>query len=176
VLQGLFHQYARYSVECAGEFYTPKYGIPRGCALSPIIGASHLFHIDSYFSVQEGLFYSRYMDDFLILSRTRWKLRKAVKQLNIFFNLGGFEQHPDKTQLGRLSSGFDWLGVAFNDSGATGIAPRSRLKHQERSLRLYEQSRLKGLTDSESKNRVQAYVTRWDRWANSILRCVTGLS
>ncbi len=29
-----------------------------------------------------GLFYVRFMDDILVLSPTRWKLRKAVKAIN----------------------------------------------------------------------------------------------
>ena len=29
-----------------------------------------------------GLFYVRFMDDILVLSPTRWKLRKAVKAVN----------------------------------------------------------------------------------------------
>ncbi|WP_253893519.1 reverse transcriptase domain-containing protein [Serratia marcescens] len=172
-LQTLFNQYVYYSVEYGGEIHTPEQGIPRGCALSPIIGASLLFHVDSYFSAQENVFYARYMDDFLILTPTRWKLRKAVRRLNEFFDLGGFEQHPDKTQLGRLGQGFDWLGIQFYHTGASGIAPRAIKNHQERRMRLYEQSRAQGKTESESCARVQAYVRRWCLWADNLLRDVT---
>ncbi len=31
---------------------------------------------------RSGLFYTRIMDDILVLSPTRWKLRKAVKAIN----------------------------------------------------------------------------------------------
>jgi hypothetical protein len=57
------------------------------------------------------------MDDFLVLTRTRWQLRRCVKRLHEFFDLGGFETHPDKTQLGRIEHGFDWLGVWFTPTG-----------------------------------------------------------
>nr|WP_239504897.1 MULTISPECIES: reverse transcriptase domain-containing protein [Serratia] len=83
----------------------------RGCALSPLIGASLLHHVDSYFAAQEGTFYARYMDDFVLLTRTRWQLRRCVKRLHEFFNLSGFETHPDKTQLGRLN--MDLIGWAY---------------------------------------------------------------
>lgn len=173
VLQRLFHQYVYYSVESGGEFHTPERGIPRGCALSPIVGGSLLFHVDSYFSTQENLFYARYMDDFLILTPTRWKLRKAVRRLNEFFDLGGFEQHPDKTQLGRLGQGFDWLGIQFYHSGASGVAHRAITNHHERGMRLYEQTRAQGKTESESCARVQAYVQRWRLWADSLLHYIS---
>ncbi|MDD1847320.1 transposase, partial [Aeromonas veronii] len=69
--------------------------------------------------------YARYMDDFIILAQRRWPLRKAVRDLNRFFNLSGFEQHPDKTYIGRVEHGFDWLGVQLCERGVTGISPRS---------------------------------------------------
>ena len=44
---------------------TPEKGICRGSALSPLIGASLLRHVDHYFATREELFYARYMDDFI---------------------------------------------------------------------------------------------------------------
>lgn len=41
-LRQLIHQYIEYIVEDGGEFYAPLSGIPRGCALSPLLG--HLFY------------------------------------------------------------------------------------------------------------------------------------
>jgi len=66
ILQRLIRQYLHYSVEHGGEFITPTSGICRGCALSPLIGASLLHHVDAYFASQEEVFYARHMDDFLI--------------------------------------------------------------------------------------------------------------
>ncbi|ECF7068464.1 hypothetical protein XS74_22935 [Salmonella enterica subsp. enterica] len=87
--------------------------IPRGCALKPLIGASLLRHVDDYYETlpEEDYFYARYMDDFLLFTRTRWQLRRGIQMLAFFFDLGGFEIHPDKSQTGRLEKGFDWLGL-----------------------------------------------------------------
>ena len=63
-LRQVIHQYIDYSVEDGGEFYTPPSGIPRGCALSPFLGASFLWYVDGGFERERGLFYVRYMDDF----------------------------------------------------------------------------------------------------------------
>lgn len=53
------------------------------CALSPLIGGSLLYHIDQSFREMnpDNVFYVRYMDDFLLLTRTRWQLRRGIAQL-----------------------------------------------------------------------------------------------
>ena len=49
-----------------------------GCPLSPLMGALFLKPLDDLMG-RMGLFYVRFMDDWVILARTRWKLRGAVK-------------------------------------------------------------------------------------------------
>ncbi|UTO02332.1 reverse transcriptase domain-containing protein [Serratia nematodiphila] len=171
VLFDVMQQYVHYSVEDGGEFYTPPNGICRGCALSPLIGGSLLHHVDSFFNAQEGVWYARYMDDFLLFTRTRWQLRRSVKRLHEFFDLGGFETHPDKTQLGRITQGFDWLGVWFTPAGAA-IAPRALDNHRARRARLYEQARRQGLSSTETELRVRTYEARWTLWAERMLKAV----
>ncbi|WP_258090193.1 reverse transcriptase domain-containing protein [Serratia liquefaciens] len=168
VLTDLIEQYLYYSVEDGGEIFTPQHGICRGCALSPLMGASLLHHVDSYFAAQERTFYARYMDDFVLLTHTRWQLRSCVKRLHEFFNLSGFETHPDKTQLGRIEHGFDWLGLWFTPTGTT-VAPRALENHRAQRMRLYEQARRRGLSQTATEQRVQAYEMRWNIWAKAML-------
>ncbi|MMZ43300.1 reverse transcriptase [compost metagenome] len=124
--------------------------------------------IDNFINAQGGLWYARYRDDFLLSTRTRWQLRRSVKRLHEFFDLGGFETHPDKTQLGRIEQGFDWLGVWFTPTGAT-IAPRALENHLARRARLYEQARRQGLSSTETAERVRTYEARWTSWAEHML-------
>ncbi|EBY6849594.1 transposase [Salmonella enterica subsp. enterica] len=171
VMRSIIKQYINYSVEEGGEVHTPLKGIPRGCALSPMIGAMLLRHIDSYYQTYdpEDLFYVRYMDDFLLFARTRWQHKRAIRELAEFFELSGFVRHPDKTQTGRISAGFDWLGIWFGPDG-TSISPRALTNHQERRLQLLEQARRRGMTTAETRLRVQAYENRWKNWANGLLK------
>ena len=53
------------------------------------------------------------MDDWVILSPSRWKLRKAVRIVNETLAELQVEQHPDKTFVGRVERGFTILGYAF---------------------------------------------------------------
>ncbi|ECZ3345904.1 hypothetical protein F7I80_21510 [Salmonella enterica] len=139
VLRDLLCQFLHYSVEDGGEFHTPLRGIPRGSALSPLLAAFHLTETDNVFSRNRHVTYVRYMDDFLILSPTRWHLRRAVRMLNRHFAQAGFEQHPDKTFIGRVEKGFDWMGFWFTEKGCDGVAPRALQHFKDRLRRLYEQ-------------------------------------
>ncbi len=49
------------------------------------------------------LFYARFMDDWIIIAPTRWKLRKAIRRVNQTLNELRVEQHPDKTTIGRAT-------------------------------------------------------------------------
>ena len=64
-----------------------------------------------------GLFYVRFMDDIVVLSPTRWKLRKAIAVLNGVLSSLRLEKHPDKTYIGRIEKGFDFLGYHFGPEG-----------------------------------------------------------
>lgn len=166
-LQNLIAQYVHYTVEYGGEFHTPERGISRGCALSPLMGALHLHAMDEHFSKQKNIYYARYMDDIVILTPTRWTLRRQVKALNGFFNAGGFEQHPEKTFIGRTERGFDWMGAQMSDAGVEGIARRARANHVERCRRLY--GRVRELPAALRRAWMAAYRKRWMIWARRLL-------
>jgi RNA-directed DNA polymerase len=166
-LSGLIRQFIDYRVEDGGEFHTPLTGISRGCALSPLLGASLLYHVDTYFASTQEVFYVRYMDDFLLLTQTRWALRRAIRRLYDYMQPQGFSMHPDKTQIGRVAKGFDWVGIWFGPDGLR-IAPRALNNHRLHRLRLYEHARQRGLSYSSARERVQAYEERWKLWVISL--------
>ncbi|ULH10496.1 hypothetical protein MF265_21635 [Serratia marcescens] len=176
VLLGLIHQYLHYTVEDGGEFHTPESGIARGCALSPLMGALHLYAMDAWFGKQmapaneqkkKGIYYARYMDDIVILAHSRWQLRKQVRALNRYFNDFGFCQHPDKTFIGRIERGFDWMGAQMSDVGVEGIAHRARVNHIMRWRRLYEQVRR--WPAARRRARMSQYRKKWKIWAGCLL-------
>jgi len=57
-----------------------------------------------------GLFYARFMDDWVILVPTRWKLRRIVRVVNGILAKLKVKQYPDKTFIARIAKGFDFLG------------------------------------------------------------------
>ncbi|ENZ1993827.1 reverse transcriptase domain-containing protein [Salmonella enterica] len=151
-------------MEDGGEFHTPLRGIPRGSALSPLLAAFHLTETDNVFSRNRHVTYARYMDDFLILSPTRWPLRRAVRMLNRHFAQAGFEQHPDKTFIGRVEKGFDWMGFRFTEKGCDGVAPRALQNIKDRLRQLYE--RVRQWPEDLRLRRMVGYVRNWLRWSS----------
>jgi hypothetical protein len=87
--------------------------------LSPLLGAFFLTELDDALE-HLGLFAVRYMDDILVLAPTRWKLRAAVQMVNQILAALGLAKHPDKTFIGRIMKGFDFLGYHFRPGRLTG--------------------------------------------------------
>ena len=103
----------------------------------------------------EEVFYARFMDDWVIIAPTRWKLRKAVKIVNEVLNKLKVEKHPDKTFIGKVEKGFDFLG--YNLTPGRIVPSRSSVrKFKERIVQLYEQG-----VDSIS---IEQYILRWYKW------------
>ena len=48
------------------------------------------------------------------------------------------EKHPDKTFIGRIAKGFDFLGYSFEPKGLS-IAPKTLANFLDRMTQLYEQ-------------------------------------
>jgi RNA-directed DNA polymerase len=107
-------------------------------------------------------YYVRYMDDILVLTKTRWPLRRAVRRLNQTFGELKVSQHPDKTFIGRIERGFDFLGYYFC-RGPLRLAQRTLQNHATRLHRLYEQQK----TAPAGAVRLDEYVTRWKRWCRA---------
>ncbi len=110
-----------------------------------------------------GLAYARFMDDWVILAPTRWKLREAIRLVNRTLAELHVAQHPDKTFIGRISRGFDFLGYAFKPAGLEA-APQAVERCVERVSRLDEQG--------VDLVHIGTYVRRWLRWARSGLRAL----
>ena len=156
-VMNIIAQYLRRVAERGGLFWEHRKGISLGCSLSPIIGAFFLSELDEQLD-QTGLFWRRYMDDIIVLAPTRWKLRKAVKVVNQVLAFLGLEKHPDKTFIGRVAKGFEFLGYHFRPGRLT-IAVKTIEHFVARARRLYEREpRASGLS------RLGEYGRRWSSW------------
>ena len=159
VILNLLGQYLRRSAERGGWFWDCERGISLGCPLSPLIAAFFLDQLDRRMT-GTGLFYVRFMDDILVLAPTRWKLRRAATLVNEILGSLRLEKHPDKTFIGRIERGFDFLGFHFSREGL-GLAKATIQRFVERAARLYEQ----GLEQPNGCSRLGMYVRRWVGWA-----------
>jgi hypothetical protein len=157
---GLLWDYIYHTIYAEGYYEDIIYGICRGCPLSPLMGTLYLKRLDDRMATT-GLFYARFMDDVVILAPTRWKLRAAIKKVNQTLEELKLQRHPEKTFIGRISRGFDFLGYAFTPS-RLGIAPKTFERFVERMTRLYERG--------AGTVRIGDYARRWWRWVRAGLR------
>ena len=149
--------YLRRYVSDGGKFIDITQGISLGCPLSPLMGALFLKPLDDCMA-ELGCFYVRFMDDWVILAPTRWKLRRVIKAVNQVMAELRVEKHPDKTFIGRIARGFDFLGYWFSRAGL-GVARKSVERMLDKVSRLYE----RGADDC----RVEDYVRRWWIWVGA---------
>jgi hypothetical protein len=59
----------------------------------------------------------------VILTPSRWKLRKAVKTVQQTLNELKVEMHPDKTFVGRVAQGLAFLSCQMKIGGAAWSSP-----------------------------------------------------
>jgi len=70
------------------------------------------------------------------------------------------EKHPDKTYIGRVEKGFDFLGYHITPDGVS-VAPQTLERFLERAILLYEREP----GESFGNSRLGKYVRRWQAWA-----------
>jgi hypothetical protein len=90
-------------------------------------------------------------------SQENGKLKKAIRVLNQTFNELNLEKHPDKTVIGRIEKGFDFLGYRFEPQGLT-LAKKTITNFFTKALRLYEQE-----PPHKRVRRLGEYLVRWSR-------------
>ena len=130
-------------------------------SLSPLLGALYLAPLDHATAqrMRRGqlVSYVRYMDDFVLLARTRWQLRRAIAQLHeILSGLGLRVHRKEKVFIGAATKGFDFLGYQFHPRRKLRASRESFRRLRERAHRLHEQG--------ADPSRLREYVLRWYRW------------
>jgi len=153
-VKALLWGYLRRYVSDGGHYLDITQGISLGCPLSPLMGALYLKPLDDRMA-ELGCFYVRYVDDWVLLTPTRWKLRKAIKAVNEVMADLLVVKHPDKTYIGRIARGFEFLGYRFDSTGV-GVAQKTVDRMKAKVTQLYERG--------ASVGRIGDYLRRWVGW------------
>ena len=147
-----------------GVLHVANKGITKGNPLSPLLGALYLYQMDSELGAycrQRGLVYARFMDDWVVLCKTRYQLRDVVRIMNK--NLQAVQQtkHPFKTYIGKMKAlGFDFLGYRIEPNHEPlKMAWKTWANYQDKLLQLYEQN--------TCTTAIATYVKHWIIWAKS---------
>ncbi len=100
--------------------------------------------------------YVRYMDDMVLLARTRWELRRAIAALHEEIATLGLHLHRVKRLIGRTTQGFDFLGYRIRAGARLRPSAEGLRRLRERARRLHERE--------GDWQRLRQYVLRWQRW------------
>ncbi len=138
--------------------------------LSPLLGGLYLVPLDrSMVRLRERgqlVCYVRYMDDIVLLTRTRWQLRRAISILHAVLRFLHLRLHKTKRYIGKTTVGFDFLGYRLHRGRKLRPSGESLHRLRTRASRLYERG--------ADVNRLRLYVRRWRRWLHGGLRgCVS---
>lgn len=108
-------------------------GVPQGLAVSNILAAIYLSNIDKYLNSIEGIKYYRYVDDVLIFCSLPEAQVIADLVIRRFRKIGlkihDPNKFPEKSSIGPISKGFDYLGYQFSSNMVTArVGSVERLK------------------------------------------------
>jgi retron-type reverse transcriptase len=103
-----------------GDHQLIDIGVAKGCPLSPLMGALMLKSLDKM--IPPGCAYARYMDDWVILTRSRHQLRRLIKNMHDVVRGLKLTLALNKTFIGRIHTGLDFLGYRFGAKGLLGLA------------------------------------------------------
>jgi hypothetical protein len=159
---GLMEAFLKHDEEYGGLFQSLSQGISKSCPLSPVLGAIYLFPLDSAMK-KLNIKYIRFMDDWLILAKKRWHLRKAIKICNQILNKLKLKKHPNKTFIGRVTKKFEFLGFKFSDKGLVNLAKKTKTNFLSKLLKLYEYS------GQNREDKITAYLRRFIGWVSIVI-------
>ena len=94
----------------------------------------------------------------MLVEKTKKKLREVIKGIYPVLTELGLTLAFDKTWIGRVAKGFDFLGYRLSPEGLT-VAVRSFKRMTEKLKRLYERN--------GDQARRRSYVTHWLKWTQS---------
>ncbi len=84
-----------------------------------------------------GFTYARYMDDLVVLTPTRERLRKAIKVTCKALKPWGYKLHTnEKTFIGKIAKGFDFCGFKLGYNKII-LAKSCLAKFEKRLSKLY---------------------------------------
>jgi RNA-directed DNA polymerase len=130
-----------------------------GGALSPILGGLYLNPLDQIMGQDKRLVYVRYMDDFVVLAKTRWHLKKAIAKIHrITCDLKLRLHRKIKCFIRRTANGFDFLGYTIHPQRRLRPSSVSLQRLVSRARRLRAKEAIKIASGSTSPTGTDGYT------------------
>jgi group II intron reverse transcriptase/maturase len=99
----------------SGELVYGVRGTPQGGVLSPLLSNIYLHELDRQWDSADGQLV-RFADDFVILCRTEAEAHAALAQVRARVAALDLAVNEDKTRVGHVRAGFDFLGFTYREA------------------------------------------------------------
>lgn len=136
--------------------------MPLGNLTSQFFANIYLNELDQFVKHELKVkYYIRYVDDFVILHKSRFQLEKWKKEIETFLREKlKLELHPDKSRIVNLSKGVDFVG--FRNFYNYKLLRKRNIKSMNRKINLYNAGKISLNKLFESFEGWNAYA----KWSN----------
>lgn len=150
----------------------PTKGIPRRSSLSPFFGALYLLPLLNALQQRKGVESFLFMDDLLVLVKTKRQLRKAKKILFQQLDELKLKLSEKKSKISELKE-FHFLGAHFQVSQNAENKKILRVQvHQRSCMRALD--KVKAMTENTvNPVRVQSYLVGWAGYWSATLKPIS---
>ena len=112
---------------------TTAKGIPQGAVISPLLANIYLDEFDRAFT-DSDVRLVRYADDFLVLAKTKNRIKQAYVEVSQLLEAIALQLHPQKTRITNFDRGFCFLGHGFIERGIIPIDKPKQKKKSKKKL------------------------------------------
>jgi RNA-directed DNA polymerase len=154
IILDLVKQIISPTVLISNRWRTNVHGIPLGCSLSPVLAELYLLELDRAFDQNRDFYYQRFNDDIIVLTKTKWQQKRAVKKVQQLLQRHKLTTRYRKTFIGKTSDLVVYLGCKLFPDGSLGISSESVKRMELKLLRLYERG--------SSPEEIRSYLSGWD--------------
>jgi hypothetical protein len=144
------------------DSFPGEYGFNPGSQIIQIVGLSVLDSFDHY--IKERLrvkFYERFMDDFLLIDKSKERLKSYLKIIKEKIEGMGMKLNVKKTKIRKLTDGFLFLGFIFRLTTTGKVIMTldpDKVKHERKKLYRMVQKVKRG---EKTKERVDEHYRTW---------------
>jgi len=137
--------------------------MPLGNLTSQFFANVYLNELDYFVKHQlKAKYYIRYVDDFVILHKSKEQLEEWKFKINYFLNNNlKLELHSDKSKIIPLSRGIDFVG--FRDFYHFRLLRKRNIKSMKSKIKQYKENKITKVKIFEIYQGWKAYA----KWANS---------
>lgn len=137
--------------------------MPLGNLTSQFFGNVYLNELDYFVKHKlKARYYLRYVDDFVILHKSKEQLEKWKVEISIFLKEKlKIDLHPQKSRIIHISRGIDFVG--FRSHYLYNLLRKRNIRKMQRKVKTFEQDRLSYRQLMQSYAGWQGYA----QWANT---------